>query len=91
MIVRLTPTAARQLAGILAYLDERNPQGSRRVAVRMQAIIGLLSAFPQLGEETNRPGQRRAILGPYPYAVFYRVRGDEVLIQRIRHTARRLD
>ena len=41
------------------------------------------------GQATERFGQRRLIVSPYPYVVFYRVRDDEVIIQRIRHTARR--
>jgi len=56
---------------------------------RIQAIINLLAEYPVAGEATDRPGQRRMVASPYPYAIFYRVHEDEVIIQRIRHTARR--
>lgn len=42
-----------------------------------------------MGQSTGRPGQRRMVVSPCPYAIFYRVQGAEVIIQRIRHTARR--
>lgn len=89
MKVRYTPGALRQLDEILGYIAERNPRAAHRVKERIQAIVDLLADHPMAGESTDRPGQRRMITSPYPYIVFYRVREDELIIQRIRHAARR--
>ena len=89
MKVRYTPGALRQLDKVLDYIEKRSPQGARHVKERIQAIVRILTDHPLAGGATDRPGQRRMVTSPYPYAIFYRVRDDEVIIQRIRHTARR--
>jgi toxin ParE1/3/4 len=87
--VRYTASALRQLDEVLGYIRQRNPQGARRVGRRIQIIVNLLAQHPLAGQPTERPRQRRIVASPYPYVVFYRVRDEEVVIQRIRHTARR--
>jgi plasmid stabilization system protein ParE len=59
------------------------------VKARIKDIIDLLEFQTEAGQATNRPGQRRMVVSPYPYMIFYRICDDSVIIQRIRHTARR--
>jgi toxin ParE1/3/4 len=87
--IRFTPGALRQLDQILQYVAERNPQAANRVKERIQEIVTLLASHPMAGESTDQPGRRRMIANPYPYVIFYRIRGDELIIQRIRHTSQR--
>jgi toxin ParE1/3/4 len=82
-------TALRQIDGILAYLEDRSPTGARSVGGRLLEVIELVASHPGLGRPTDRPRQRRIVVTPYPYVVFYRVDGPDVIIQRVRHTARR--
>jgi toxin ParE1/3/4 len=44
-----------------------------------------------VGRKTSVPGVRRIVLTPYPYLIDYYVGGDEIVIQRFRHTARKPD
>jgi len=86
--LRLTQPAASQLGKALAYLDQKNPQGARKVQRRLQAAMDLLLRHPFAGSVTARPGVRRLQVRPYPYAITYRVATDEIVILGIRHAAR---
>ncbi len=87
--LRFTLPAAAQLDRVFAYIEERNPRGARNVQMRIRHMIQLLLEHPNAGSTTSRPGMRRIVVVPYPYAIFYRVGDDEVVIHGIRHTARR--
>jgi len=87
--LRLTRPAASQLDKVLAYLDRRNPHGARKVQQRLGAAMDLLLHHPFADSMTARPGIRRLMARPYPYAITYQVAADEVVILGIRHAARR--
>ena len=89
MRLRLTRTAAKQITQALDYIAERSPQGAESVRERIRIVIDVLRNFPQLGQETDRAGYRRVVLLPYPYALVYRVTDREIVVMRLRHTARR--
>jgi plasmid stabilization system protein ParE len=40
-------------------------------------------------DATERPGVRRVPLVRYPYLIFYKVLGDEVIVLRVVHGARK--
>ena len=81
--------AARQLAEILDYIEVGSPQGALNVQRRIQTVMKLLLQYPGAGAPTDEPGTRRVIANPYPYAIFYQLRGETLIVERIRHTARR--
>jgi toxin ParE1/3/4 len=56
---------------------------------RIQTLFHLLVQHPYAGQATDLPGVRRLSVSPYPYLIFYRLAGDEVIVQRMRHTSRR--
>jgi plasmid stabilization system protein ParE len=56
---------------------------------RIQTLFLLLAQHPYAGQATDLPGVRRLSVSPYPYRIFYRVAGDEVVVQRMRNTSRR--
>jgi len=74
---------------VLAYLDRRNPHGARKVQQGLGAAMDLLLHHPFAGSMTARPGIRRLMVRPYPYAITYQVAADEIVILGIRHSARR--
>ena len=51
--------------------------------------MDLLLHQPAAGAMTVRPGVRRDMALPYPYAIAYRVIADEIVIRGIRHAARK--
>lgn len=89
MRLRLTRNALKQIGQALDYIGERSPQGAESIRQLINAAFDVLQDFPHTGRETDRPGFRRVVLTPYPYAIVYRVDAEEVVIMRLRHTARR--
>lgn len=86
--VRYTRRAAQQLESVLAYIDQRSPQGAQRVMDRLEAAIELLTNHPQGGRLTGKRDMRRVSANPYPYVIFYRATDAELVIHGIRHAAR---
>ena len=89
MNVVFAPRALRDLKSIGAYLAERNPGDAARVLGAIKSSIDTLSFFPQIGRLVDSAGHRRIPVLRYPYVIFYRVAGDELLILHIRHMSRR--
>lgn len=87
--VSYSAAALRQIDQILVYLRTRSPPGALSVGGRLRDVIDLIGRHPEMGRATDRPGQWRIVVTPYPYVVFYRVDGRDVTIQRVRHTSRR--
>jgi plasmid stabilization system protein ParE len=89
MRVRLTATALAELAEILDYIAAENPSAAERVAARFDDTVERLARFPYSAVATDDPSIRMAVLGRYPYLIFYTVADDEVVIRNIRHGARK--
>lgn len=88
MRLRYTLPALADLDSILAYIAEASPQGARRVQKRIQDVISLLLAHPEIGIRTDDPDVRRLTTTPYPFLVFYEIGDQEIVIHAIRHAAR---
>ena len=89
MNVVYAPRALRDLNGIAAYLSEREPVAARRALGAIKSSIDTLSFFPQIGRLVDDAGHRRVPVVRYPYVIFYRIAGDDLLILHVRHTSRR--
>ena len=89
MTLRYTRKAAFQLEDILSHIVGRSPSGAARLLARIEEIELLLLQFPRSGRATTIPGIRRIPIVPYPYVLYDRCAGDDVIVQRIRHTSRR--
>jgi toxin ParE1/3/4 len=87
--LRVTRRAATQIEKALDYIEAESPQGANRLRERIQNLFILLAQHPYAGQATDLRGVRRLSVSPYPYLIFYRVTGDEVIVQRLRHTSRR--
>lgn len=89
MRLRFTVPAARDLERILSYIGRHSPSGEERVSRQIQSKLILIREQPRAGQKTSRPGTRRVAVTPYPYAIFYRIDDDGLLVTAVRHTARR--
>jgi toxin ParE1/3/4 len=89
--LRYTKRAAGQIDEALDYVAARSPQGAVRVRERLLAVVTLLQLHPHAGHATSHAGVRRFRLAPYPYFIDYRVVGDDLIVMRFRHAARRPD
>jgi len=90
MKVRYTRRALRNLREIVSFIATDNPDAADRVRRTILNTIDLVSTRPHVGIRNARAPELRSLLVPrYPYRVHYALRGDEVWIIHIRHTARR--
>ena len=86
--LRYTRQALADLERLLDDIALRSPRGAKRGQARLKAIIDLLPHHPNIGQATRRAGMRRLVSSPYPYLVFYRADGDEIVVHAVRHGAR---
>jgi len=89
MNIVYAPRAHRDLESISAYLVARSAIGATNVLGAIKSSIETLSFFPQIGRVVDDAGHRRVPVLRYPYVIFYRIAGDELLILHIRHASRR--
>lgn len=89
MRLRYTRPSLAALISILDGIVAESPQGAQRVRARIRSVIELLLAYPLIGVRTDEEGIRRVTTIPYPYVIFYEVRGDEIVIHAVRHGAQR--
>ncbi len=69
----MVTTAARQRA----YRD------------RIEGLINGLADFPYQGSPTDEADIRRLVATPFLYLIFYRIKGEAVIILHIRHGRRK--
>jgi len=89
MNVVFAPRALRDLTEIDAYLNDRSPSGALRVLAAIKSSIEALEAFPEIGRIVDELQHRRLPVFHFPYVMFYRIVGNDILILHIRHTSRR--
>jgi len=90
MRVRWTELAAQDLTNISDYIYKRDgAEAARKVALRIYEAIGGLVRVPHLGRGGRKRGTRELILSDIPYLAVYRLRDDEIEIDRILHGAQK--
>jgi toxin ParE1/3/4 len=88
MKIRYTQRARSDLQHIYTYLYERSPSGALNVRSAIRNTIAQIGQERRQGQATDRPDVRRVPVVRYLYAVYFRIRGNEVEVVHIRHTAR---
>ena len=89
MKVVWSDAAARDLDDIIHWLEANYPGVGLGVEQRVRAVVAQIARWPDsMRRSTYRPDVRIAPLAPYPYKIFYRVRGDAVDILHLHHAAR---
>jgi toxin ParE1/3/4 len=89
MILIWSPQAKRDLAALFAYIAEDNAAAAHRIASRIAGSVEQLVSHPSIGRPGRVPGTRELVVAATPYIVPYRVRGQEIEILRVYHSARR--
>lgn len=89
MKVRYSPRAVRDIENIRTYISQDNPDASWVVASFIKRSISYLHEWPYSGRATDKTNVRRLVVTNYPYAIYYRV-GDEVVILAVMHTSREI-
>jgi len=85
--VRVRPEAARDLADAADWYEERQPGLGHRfldeVAAAFSAIAEAPSMFPNVHRNT-----RRTLIRRFPFGVYYRIEGAEVVVVAVMHASR---
>jgi len=90
MKVVYTPAALRDLAEIADWLATHYPTIAPLVERRIRAAVDHISRWPESARRSAaRPGVRVALIGRYPYKIFYRIADEAIEILHIHHAARR--
>lgn len=88
MRVRYTLRALTEEAALLDYIRERSPAGAEKVSRSIERALDLIARWPLSCEATEHPAIRRVIATPYPYVIFYEPTEAEIIVHRVRHSAR---
>ena len=89
MKVVYTDAALRDFNDITVWLKANYPGLGKSVERRLRLVVAHIVRWPEsMRGSAHRPGVRVALLGRYPYKIFYRVRGDAVEILHVHHAAR---
>jgi addiction module RelE/StbE family toxin len=86
MKVKYNSQSARDINEILAYLTERNPKAAGQQLSSFESAAQRIGQNPFIGIAI-RQNLRRIVVGKY--LIVYRVRVDSVVIEYVRHGARR--
>jgi toxin ParE1/3/4 len=81
--ITLTEDAERDLRGIIAYLEERNPAAARRLSGAFDRTFDFLGRFPEIGWARDDLSRGLRCIVTEDYLVLYRIADDAVYINRI--------
>lgn len=89
MTVRLTELAAGELAEIRNHYRAIGEDLEHRFLDQLDLVMERLLTFPNGAPPVDGfPGVRRARMRQFPYGVFYRLDGHDILILRVLHSRR---
>ena len=91
MLIKWTKSALASVDEIAGFIAKDNPTRATSFVLELQAAVTKLQAHPGmgLGRAGRVPGTRELVLHQN-YIAIYRVRGDDVEILRLHHSARNL-
>ena len=87
MKLRYARGALTDLDEIFGYIARDNPQAAARLLARIEQITALIAEQPYIGVATRKSNFRRFPVGNY--LIVYEIGLDEVIVQYVRHGARR--
>jgi toxin ParE1/3/4 len=89
MKVVYTATALSDLAEIAEWLAAHFPSIAPAVERRIRLTVAVIGQWPESARRSRqRPDVRVALVGKYPYRIFYRIAADRAEILHIHHAAR---
>jgi len=87
MLVQWSNRAQEDMAHIVAYIAEDNPDAAERMEERIYRATALLTEQSGMGRSGRVDGTRELVIGGTSYIVPYRVRGHAVEIVAVMHAA----
>lgn len=86
--VRLTPAAAEEAEGAYRWYRQRSPATADSFLAELERVLNVVAEAPE------RPalylqGTRRALFRRFPFAVVYRLAGEEIQVIAVAHDRRR--
>jgi toxin ParE1/3/4 len=88
MTPRFHPAARRELAAAMTVGEERAPGLGRELLTEVRRVLELLSDTPHIGQSLDQ-NLRRFPLTRFPFASFYRVKGDTLRVVGVGHRRQR--
>lgn len=82
------PVAWRDLASIIDYIGQENPQAAAKVADEIQSTCEGLAAMPGLGYRRDFTPPNVRVFPVGSYVIYYKVLDSGIEIQRIVHSSR---
>lgn len=84
MRLRIRPEALADLRAARQWYERRQRGLGHALIVAVDAAFQHIGAQPEVGAEVL-PGIRRVLVRRFPYLVFYRRRGDELVVLAVAH------
>jgi plasmid stabilization system protein ParE len=83
----IRPAADQEIREIFSHCERQRPGLGGQFEAELEATIARIIANPEMYSLVHRD-VRRAILRPFPYGVFYKVRRDVLYVVAVVHLAR---
>ncbi len=81
------PAARQDLLGVCAWYEQRRPGLGDHFEAAVERTLDMISGAPASFPTVHRD-VRRALVRPFPYGVFYRIRGEAVHVLAVMHGRR---
>lgn len=88
MKLRFTARALADIAAIAAHIERDSPAAAERALRAIEASAERLLLFPLLGRPTDEADVRELHIARWPYLIYYRATGGEIILLHVRHAAR---
>lgn len=89
MRIRYTRRALLDVNAIAVYIAPHNRRAALSVELAIVGTVNRLVDFPMLGTEEKELDVRRLLVPKYPYAIYYRIEGEEIWIVHVRYGRRK--
>jgi len=89
MRIRWQDDAINDLIQVRRFISIDNPSAAARVADCLRSAVPELANQPAIGRPGRVPGTRERVRVDIPYIIAYRVEGNNIVILRVLHTARK--
>lgn len=89
MTLVLRPAARADVTAASEYYGEASPEPVEDFIDELDRLLARLAEFPRSAQEVEGyPSVRRALMRRFPFAVFYTMDEDVLLVLRVIHTSR---
>lgn len=87
MAIEWRPLASDDLLAIVEYIAQDNPTAAYEVGAEIHRQVEMLNTQPDIGRSSRVRGFKELVFVGLPYVAPYRIKGKDVEIMRVFHTA----